>query len=460
MKLTVSVAVSDSTGDNVVVAELHRDGAVTAASLGLTLAEAKELLRGVQRQLVQAQLALHVETQRTCRACGTRRQVKERRRARFKSLFGGVPVSVARLRSCGCPDAASGAKTLIPEGLNRWVAPELEYVESWLAAKVSYARSSDLLTQLLPADVGSSTSTVRRRTLAVGKRLEKELRETKDAPAPGAEKDFATVVAAGLDSGYVRSCCPESGRSFEVVVGRILGRGGSSRSLGFVRTIEKSAQSRDRIRWRVAQEGATTDGLTVFTDGDEDLRRLQLAVLPNAEHILDWYHLTRKLTVLKNVVCGKEAVAKLPPHHQHNLYLGLSSLKWRLWHGQHARALSKVKELQRILRLPTVRNKPTARRLRPLLGKLFKFLKSNADSLPDYGKRYREGKRIATSFVESAVNQLVDKRMSKSQQMRWSRKGAHLLIQVRTEVVDGRLTSHFERWYPGFRGVDVALEVA
>ena len=97
MKLTVSVAVSDSTGDNVVVAKLDRDGPVTAASLGLTLAEAKELLRGVQRQLVQSELALHVETQRTCRACGTRRQVKERRRARFKSLFGGVPVSVVRL---------------------------------------------------------------------------------------------------------------------------------------------------------------------------------------------------------------------------------------------------------------------------------------------------------------------------------------------------------------------------
>jgi hypothetical protein len=98
--------------------------------------------------------------------------------------------------------------------------------------------------------------------------------------------------------------------------------------------------------------------------------------------------------------------------------------------------------------------------MRPLLGKLFNFLKGNADSLPDYGKRYREGKRIATSFVESAVNQLVDKRMSKSQQMRWSRKGAHLLLQVRTEVVDGRLPGHFERWYPGSRGVEVELEAA
>jgi hypothetical protein len=288
-------------------------------------------------------------------------------------------------------------------------------VESWLAANVPFARSSGLLTQLLPADVGCSTSTVRRRTLVVGKRLDKELHETKDRPASGSDKGSATVVAAGLDAGHVRSCRPLSGRSFEVVVGRILGRGASSRSLGFVRTMEKSVESRHRIRCRVAQEGATTDGLTVFTDGDDDLRRLQLAVLPKDVHVLDWYHLTRKLTVLKNIVCGKEAVAKLPMDHQHNLHLGLKSLKWRLWHGQHARALSKVKELRRILRLPTVRSKSAARKMRPLLGKLFRFIERNADSLPDYGKRFREGKRIATSFVESAVNQLVDKRRDRSE---------------------------------------------
>jgi hypothetical protein len=44
--------------------------------------------------------------------------------------------------------------------------------------------------------------------------------------------------------------------------------------------------------------------------------------------------------------------------------------------------------------------------------------------------------------------------------MRWSHKGAHLLLQVRTEVVDGRLDAAFGRWYPGFRGVEVELEAA
>jgi len=54
----------------------------------------------------------------------------------------------------------------------------------------------------------------------------------------------------------------------------------------------------------------------------------------------------------------------------------------------------------------------------------------------------------AALFVESTVNQVISKRMVKKQQMRWSQKGAHLLLQVRTRVLDGDWRKTFERWYP------------
>jgi hypothetical protein len=50
--------------------------------------------------------------------------------------------------------------------------------------------------------------------------------------------------------------------------------------------------------------------------------------------------------------------------------------------------------------------------------------------------------------VESAINEVVAKRMVKKQQMQWSTLGAHLLLQTRTAVLNGDLQSHFERWYP------------
>jgi hypothetical protein len=56
-----------------------------------------------------------------------------------------------------------------------------------------------------------------------------------------------------------------------------------------------------------------------------------------------------------------------------------------------------------------------------------------------------------TGFVESAVNQVMSKRMAKKQQMQWSRRGAHLLLQVRTEVLNEDLEECFRAWYPGFR---------
>jgi hypothetical protein len=71
-----------------------------------------------------------------------------------------------------------------------------------------------------------------------------------------------------------------------------------------------------------------------------------------------------------------------------------------------------------------------------------------------------QGERISTAFVESAVNQLIDKRMSKSQQMRWSLRGAHAVLQVRAEAVHRRLRADFARWYPGFAASDDSMALA
>lgn len=48
------------------------------------------------------------------------------------------------------------------------------------------------------------------------------------------------------------------------------------------------------------------------------------------------------------------------------------------------------------------------------------------------------------------MNQLVSKRMVKKQQMRWTPRGAHLLLQVRARVLNNQLAGDFHRWYPAF----------
>jgi hypothetical protein len=40
--------------------------------------------------------------------------------------------------------------------------------------------------------------------------------------------------------------------------------------------------------------------------------------------------------------------------------------------------------------------------------------------------------------------------MVKRQQMRWALRGAHLLLQVRTRVLNDELADVYRRWYPEF----------
>jgi hypothetical protein len=78
------------------------------------------------------------------------------------------------------------------------------------------------------------------------------------------------------------------------------------------------------------------------------------------------------------------------------------------------------------------------------------YLRANAARIPNYGERRRAGEAISTAFVESTVNQVISKRMVKKQQMRWTPRGAHLLLQVRTRVLNNDLADDFHRWYPNF----------
>ena len=59
---------------------------------------------------------------------------------------------------------------------------------------------------------------------------------------------------------------------------------------------------------------------------------------------------------------------------------------------------------------------------------------------------------ISTAFVESTVNQVISKRFVKKQQLRWTQRGAHLLLQTRVQVLNEDLRGTCVRWFPGMKG--------
>jgi hypothetical protein len=48
----------------------------------------------------------------------------------------------------------------------------------------------------------------------------------------------------------------------------------------------------------------------------------------------------------------------------------------------------------------------------------------------------------------------------KKQQMRWTQRGAHLLLQIRVQVLNDDLRKTFARWFPGMRAEPAALKEA
>jgi len=78
-----------------------------------------------------------------------------------------------------------------------------------------------------------------------------------------------------------------------------------------------------------------------------------------------------------------------------------------------------------------------ARKLWHALHEVDKYLIGQSGWLVNYAKRRRASLRVGTSITEGTANFLVNRRMNKSQQMRWSRRGADLLLQVRCAVYNG-----------------------
>ena len=71
------------------------------------------------------------------------------------------------------------------------------------------------------------------------------------------------------------------------------------------------------------------------------------------------------------------------------------------------------------------------------------YIRNNRTFIPNFGERYRHGETISTAFVESTINQVVSRRFVKKQQMNWTLRGAHLLLQTRTTILNHELTICF-----------------
>jgi hypothetical protein len=219
---------------------------------------------------------------------------------------------------------------------------------------------------------------------------------------------------------------------------------------------DRDEKPKRRLFEVLRSQGLTMNQQVEFLwDGGEDVRHVQLYWNPEAEQLLDWFHLTMRLTVLLQTAQGMpekngegEEQYELRPQVEKQL----ESIKWYWWHGNAFQALNKLESVEMDLEAVAYESQDDhTRKLLKGVEELHPYVERNQPFLPNYGERYRHGERIASGFVESAVNPVVSQRMAKLQQMQGSQRGAHLLLQIRTRVLHEEWEETFRRWYPGFR---------
>ena len=96
--------------------------------LGLTMAEAKQLLSTLQRHLLQQQVDTFLDRCSTCAACGALLKLKAHASRSFRTLFGTYKLDSPRLEHCDCTRRKTASFRPLSALLTESVAPELLYM--------------------------------------------------------------------------------------------------------------------------------------------------------------------------------------------------------------------------------------------------------------------------------------------------------------------------------------------
>ncbi|CAH2605626.1 transposase (plasmid) [Rhodovastum atsumiense] len=405
------------------------------ANLGLNLAEAKELLAAIQREVVAAQAREHAVRRPTCRSCGGVCHMKDYRQHRIATLFGQVIVRLPRF----CCGSCGGVESGVDWPSHCRSAPELDRLQAHLSALMTYRVAAGVLEQLFPLEAGKTHETLRRHTMTLGEQLRHPPGATPVTPA--------AAISISVDSTFIRSC-EEAERHLEVRVGNVETDAGNRQVFGAVAGVKTDLVALIGQRLdSVGRTDATT--LTGFTDGCAGLRSILVASGVAEPPILDWFHIAMRLQHLEQTAGALSTDTPVRREAKAVIVTEVDRLRWRLWNGKAKDAQVSIERIRKVMHAfqgevaghPS--HVPSSRKLWTALLALDGYLVGQANWMVNYAERHRAGLRVGTAITEGTANFLVNRRMNKSQHMRWTRHGADLLLQVRCAVYNGTFGPSF-----------------
>ena len=425
----------DAAAESIDLIEIHRSsGLADIANLGLTLSEAKELLARVQQAIVAAQARDHAVRRPSCASCSGQCHLKDWRPRRIATPFGEV---VPRLRQWLCADCGR-TETGIDWPENCRSTPELNELHAHLSALLPFRVAAGVLAHLLPVETGISPETLRGHTIKVADQLPDAATRPCVAGAP--------AIDISLDATFVRSC-HEGERHMEVRVGNVEVPGGGRQVFGAVTKSGTSILALIGRNLEVMGRNGDTK-LTAFTDGCSGLRSILTDAGVRDPPILDWHHIAMRLQHAKLSAGGLAADTPGRAAAKDFIIAQVERLHWRIWNGKAKNARVAIDRIRGVMHV--FKNEAKRRGASASSGKLWhalheidEYLTGQSAWLVNYAKRYRAGLRVGTSITEGTANFLVNRRMNKRQQMRWSRRRADAVLQVRCAIYNGTLGTGF-----------------
>jgi hypothetical protein len=364
--------------------------------------------------------------------------------------FGKVTVELPRFRCVSC----GHIERCVTWPSHYRSTPELDRLRAHPSALMPFRVAANVLMHLLPADVGMCPETFGAHTLKIGEHL-------CDIPT-GKPVATAMRITVTTDSTFIRSC-EEANRHLEVRVGNVETSDGGRQVFGAVARSDTDIAVQIRRSLEVVGRTAATK-VTAFTDGCPGLRSLLANAGVTTPPIADWFHIAMRLQHVNLAARGlltdepgcKEAEATIVTE--------VERLHWRDWNGNAKNAQKTFDRIRKIMHLyKGKRGHRTrgvaSRKLWHALHEIDKYLRSRSARLVTCAARYRAGLRVGNAVTVGTANFLVNRRMNKSHRMRWSRRGADQVLQVRCAVYNGTLGSGFgQRFEPiGRPGALVAI---
>jgi hypothetical protein len=411
MKCKVQVVTTSDDGQESIreLACIERED-LTAETLGLSVADSKALLQSLQEVVVEWQMNTYLESQRHCPDCSKLRHSKGTHHIAFRTVFGTIPVQSPRLEHCSCQVHNSQSFSPLTALLPEHTTPERLYLESKWAALASYGMTVKMLEDVLPMSEPLQPVTIRNHVLKLAERLEDELGEEQGGYIKGCPRDWCELpipdgpLTVGIDGSYVKAQGMEQ-NVFEVIAGKSIVAfrrdeevsEPSSQAFAFVQTDDE--KPRRRLFEHLQAHGLQMNQQIEFlSDGGDDVRDVQLYLSPEADHLLDWWHVTSRITTLTQTAKGlPERSGEGGRSLRTDVLRELERIKWFLWHGNVFKALPLLRSVESDLEDEEFTSgNATARKLYKAVCEFTTYIANNRGFIPNYGERYRNCERINT----------------------------------------------------------------